>query len=86
MRIFFAWYDFWIGWFYDRNNRVLYVCPFPMIAFQFGTPKPRSGIAVHHLTPHGEWLIVYGRAAIEMKKVLQAIDYARASGLWKETP
>lgn len=25
----FAWYDFWIGVFYDRKNRVIYVLPIP---------------------------------------------------------
>lgn len=26
---FFAWYDLWIGFYYDRKNGVLYVCPLP---------------------------------------------------------
>jgi hypothetical protein len=29
--LFFAWYDFWVGFYYDRKGRWLYVCPIPMI-------------------------------------------------------
>lgn len=25
---FFAWYDGWIGYYWDRKNKVLYLCPF----------------------------------------------------------
>jgi len=26
---FFAWYDFWVGWYYDRKGDILYICPVP---------------------------------------------------------
>ena len=35
---FFRWYDLWIGAYWDRKSRVLYVCPVPMfgVAVNFG--------------------------------------------------
>ena len=27
---FLAWYDFWIGWYYDQKKQCLYISPLPM--------------------------------------------------------
>ena len=37
----FLWYDLWVGAFWDRARRVLYVCPLPCVVLRFEfAPKP----------------------------------------------
>lgn len=31
----FAWYDMWMGAYWDREARILYVCPLPMLLVTF---------------------------------------------------
>jgi len=35
LKLFFAWYDFWIGVFVDRKKKLVYVCPIPMFGVIF---------------------------------------------------
>lgn len=34
-RVFWAWFDFWIGLYYDIGHKTLYICPLPTIVFRF---------------------------------------------------
>jgi hypothetical protein len=31
VRVRWAWFDMWVGAYWDRADRVLYVCPVPMV-------------------------------------------------------
>lgn len=46
LSLFFRWYDFWVGAYWDRAARALYVCPVPMLGlrFQFGRPAPETPV------------------------------------------
>lgn len=32
----FLWYDIWVGAYWDRINKTLYLCPLPMCVFRIG--------------------------------------------------
>lgn len=35
----FAWYDIWVGAYYDRSGGYLYICPIPMVAIRIKITK-----------------------------------------------
>lgn len=41
-RLIFAWYDLWIGMFWDSNKRRLYVMPIPCVGVVFEFPRPEN--------------------------------------------
>jgi len=34
--VFFAWFDLWIGAYWDRKKKVLYICPLPTLVIKIG--------------------------------------------------
>lgn len=38
VKVFWAWFDFWIGAFYDEEKTALYICPLPTLVFKFHKP------------------------------------------------
>lgn len=42
VKLIFAWYDVWIGFFWDRNKRKLYFFPIPTLGAVFTIPKKKK--------------------------------------------
>jgi len=38
----FAWFDFWVGIYFDPKNRAYYICPLPCCVFYIGVRKQES--------------------------------------------
>lgn len=42
IKFLFAWYDFWVGIYWDRLHRDLYVLPIPCFGFRIRLAKQRK--------------------------------------------
>ena len=34
IKLMFCWYDFWVGGYWNRTFKVLYICPLPMFVIR----------------------------------------------------
>jgi len=41
-QIIFAWYDMWVGAYYDIGHRTLYILPLPMLVFRLEIPGKKD--------------------------------------------
>lgn len=53
IRVHFAWFDLWVGAFWDRVNRVLYVCPIPMLVIRIDLARKGFKLQCHGKTYYG---------------------------------
>ncbi len=51
LSIFFAWYDLWIGAYFDRDRRTAYVCLIPCVVLKIDCRRPHRSRSPAHLRP-----------------------------------
>jgi hypothetical protein len=47
----FAWFDLWIGLYFDKKNHILYICPIPCCVIKLEI-TPRGRYWIRKLTAH----------------------------------
>lgn len=74
MRVRFAWYDLWVGAYWDRRAEVLYVCPLPTLLLEFhvGGWRKRRWCFHHDHTTGTSWI------------KSQLLDVGRRKAFWCE--
>ena len=53
IRFIFAWYDLWVGAYYDRTKRLLYILPVPMVGVCIDLQRYYAIIGGYTGTPIG---------------------------------
>lgn len=56
---YFAWYDFWIGFYYDTYNEALYICPLPMCVIRINKDSYARAWFPRRCNKCGKWSWYY---------------------------
>jgi len=72
IKFLFAWYDLWVGAYWDRRCRTLYICPLPCCVIRIRFPMPNV------IRDEEEMREVFGEPAraIEVPVQLREIDHS----------
>jgi hypothetical protein len=68
IRFFFAWFDLWIGAYWRKENRTLYICPLPCCVIRIRFPMP------HVIRDEDEFREVYGEPERGIPVPVQVIE------------
>ena len=55
---FFKWFDFWVGWYWERRSQSLYICPLPMVGVKLCFCKHDNMMFARSI--HGDEIIEKG--------------------------
>ena len=61
----FVWYDLWVGAYWDRENKYLYVCPLPTICIK---------MAIRKTLTDSQLIQVLAKGAVEAERVEKLTD------------
>ena len=60
IKFMFAWYDIWVGAYWDRSNRRLYVLPLPCIGIVIQLSRPPDPPSASIWIEHPELTVIRG--------------------------
>lgn len=84
LRLIFAWYDFWVGLFWDAKNRRLYVFPVPCLGFHITLAKRHRYDCTEREAEIADWKIVAHNIRVAQRYMESGTPAGRYS--WLDAP
>jgi len=73
-KLFWAWFDFWIGFYFDRKKRILYICPLPTIVLAISFSNIE--IPTKEYEKETYWMPVCEKCGEKVDKITSLMDLA----------